>query len=275
MNSNIKEAIDEKVEAEGNVNMSILKNLLGEVQNSLSADIQAMATTNTSQAIATGDGVLNLPQVDTGKAGTPTDYQFVFAEFNGRMKHWPVPESFEFPKGATLFDGWRVWLVGGVHYDDGKPWRVKPYRELKGGDMKTKGMKEDLKHWRGIYSLMERAVTLPSDKAEITQEVVLSTYQLAYAMLKAKYSYIFVGSDDAKLAKHKIGTWFRKTRRSEVLKHGTDSDKAKLPPPGKLRNAPHSQKRSFKVTNNRVANKVAKRGTRRQEQMETLEGLDV
>ena len=117
----------------------------------------------------------NMPQADAGIAGTPTDHQFVFADANGRMKHWPVPESFEFPKDATLFDGWRVWLVGGVHYDDGKAWKVKPYRELKGGDMKTKAMKEDLKHWRGIYSLMESAVTLPSDKAEITQEVVLST----------------------------------------------------------------------------------------------------
>ena len=216
----------------------------------------------------------NMPQADAGIAGTPTDHQFVFADANGRMKHWPVPESFEFPKDATLFDGWRVWLVGGVHYDDGKAWKVKPYRELKGGDMKTKAMKEDLKHWRGIYSLMESAVTQKSDKADITQEVVLSTYQLAYTMLQTKYSYIFVGSNDAKLAKHKVGTWFRKTRYSEVLKNGTDSDKANLPPPGKL-NTPHGQKRSFKVRNRRGANKVAKCGTSRREQMETLEGLDV
>ena len=189
------------------------------------------------------------------------------------MKHWPVPESFGFPKGATLIDGWRVWLGGGVHFDEGgKPWKVKPYRELKGGDMKTKAMKDDLKKWRSVYSLMESAVTLPSDKADITQEVVLSTYQLAYTMLQNNYSYIFVGSDDAKLAKHMVGTWYRKTQRSEVLKHGTDSDKAKLSAPGKL-NAPHGQKRSFKVINRRGANKVAKRGTSRRAQMETLDAV--
>ena len=93
------------------------------------------------------------------------------------MKHWPVPESFGFPKGATLIDGWRFWLEGGFHFDEGgKPWKVKPYRELKGGDMKTKAMKDDLQKWRSVYSLMESAVTLPSDKADITQEVVLSTF---------------------------------------------------------------------------------------------------
>ena len=250
LTSAVKDAIDEKVKAEGGVNMSILKDLLGELQESLSTDIQAVAASNIAQSAAvTGDGVSNLPQVDAGIAGTPTDHQFVFADANGSMKHWPVPESFEFSKGATLIDGWRVWLVGGVHFDEGgKPWKVKPYRELKGGDMKTKAMKDDLKKWRSVYSLMESAVTLPSDKADITQEVVLSTYQLAYTMLQNNFSYIFVGSDDAKLAKHKVGTWYRKTQRSELLKHGTDSDKAKLSAPGKL-NAPHGQKRSFKVIN--------------------------
>ena len=73
---------------------------------------------------------------------------------------------------------------------------------------------------------------------------------------------IFFNTEDAKLAKQKIKTWCKKTRRSEVVKKGTDSDKAKLAPPGKL-NSPHGQKRTFSVPNRRGPNKVAKRGSKK------------
>ena len=40
-----------------------------------------------------------------------------------------------------------------------------------------------------------------------------------------------------------------------MRKNGTEEDKAKLPPAGKLNN-PHSRKRSFEVPSRRKANKV-------------------
>ena len=64
----------------------------------------------------------------------------------------------------------------------------------------------------------------------------------------------------------KVGTWFRKTSRSEVEKYGTAEDKSKLPSQGKL-NTPHKKKRSFTISNRRGANKVAKRGSRKEDCM--------
>jgi len=57
-----------------------------------------------------------------------------------------------------------------------------------------------------------------------------------------------------------------------VRKNGTEEDKAKLPPAGKLNN-PHSRKRSFEVPSRRKANKVAKRGTKKYD--EATGGEDV
>jgi len=179
------------------------------------------------------------------------------------MKHWCVPESFLLPKEANLSTGWRLWLTEAVHFDDSNtPWKVKPYRHLGERDMKCKAMKNDIKAWRGIYKLMESAATLPSDEFEINQTFVDSSFQTAYHFLKTNYSYIFFNTEDAKLAKQKIKTWCKKTRRSEVVKKGTDSDKAKLAPPGKL-NSPHGQKRTFSVPNRRGPNKGAKRGSKK------------
>ena len=65
------------------------------------------------------------------------------------------------------------------------------------------------------------------------------------------------------MATWKVSTWFRKTRPSEVRKNGTDEDKAKLPPAGKLNN-PHSRKRSFEVPSRRKANKGVRRSMMKQ-----------
>ena len=159
--------------------------------------------------------------------------------------------------------GWQLWLTRAVHFDDSNtPWKVKPYRELTERDMKCEAMKGDVKAWRGIFKLMESAVTMPGDETRVDQVFVDSSYETAYGFLKANYSYIFLNAGDAKLAKLKIKTWFRKTRRSEVMKKGTDSDKEKQAAPGKLNKA-HREKRTISTTTRRAPRKVAKRGSKK------------
>ena len=83
--------------------------------------------------------------------------------------------------------------------------------------------------------MMESAATMPGGKKiEINQKFVDSSLQTAYHFLNTNYSYIFLNTEDAKLATQKIKTWCKKTHRSEVVKKGTDYNKAKLAPPGKL-----------------------------------------
>ena len=114
----------------------------------------------------------------------------------------------------------------------------------------------------GRILALSKAVTVPESMSSIDNEFVYKSYQDATDYLKANYSFLYIQNSEEHMATWKVSTWFRKTRPSEVRKNGTDEDKAKLPPAGKLNN-PHSRKRSFEVPSRRKANKVAKRGTKK------------
>ena len=65
--------------------------------------------------------------------------------------------------------------------------------------------------------------------------------------MKNKVSYLWNDAKDERaLATWAIGTWSRKVARSEIEKHGTESDKAQLPAKNKY-NKPHKAKRSFTI----------------------------
>ena len=77
--------------------------------------------------------------------------------------------------------------------------------------------------WMPIFSVMMEApdINIPSIVDDITEEILISSYDAATAHLKEKFSYIF-------------GTWSKKVKRSEVLKHGTPLDISRLPAATKL-----------------------------------------
>ena len=156
-------------------------------------------------------------------------------------------------------------MVGSVHVDGSTPWKIRPFRLLKESDLHSKALKNDLKAWRGIFKLMEKAVTIPND-GNVDAAFVASSFATATDFLKENYSFLYIKHSEHHIATWSIGTWYRKTRRSEVEKFGTAQDRAKLPAPTKL-NAPHSEKRSFKVANRRGVNKVAKRGRHKRAQI--------
>ena len=54
--------------------------------------------------------------------------------------------------------------------------------------------------------------------------------------------------DKMKKNQWRISTWSYRVKRSEILKHGTDADKERLPAETRF-NKPHAQKRSFTVGN--------------------------
>lgn len=124
----------------------------------------------------------------------------------------------------------------------------------------------------GRILALSKAVTVPESMSSIDNEFVSKSYQDATDYLKANCSFLYIQNSEEHMATWKVSTWFRKTRPSEVRKNGTEEDKAKLPPAGKLNN-PHSRKRSFEVPSRRKANKVAKRGTKKYD--EATGGEDV
>ena len=91
-----------------------------------------------------------------------------------------------------------------------------------------------------------------------------SSYAIATEHLKSTFSYIFSRPQAGLVANYTIGTWSKKVQRAQVMKHGTEEDKAKLPPPSNY-NHEHKQKRTVASGERVRPRKIAKRNTGRKD----------
>ena len=112
---------------------------------------------------------------------------------------------------------------------------------------------------------MEKApgLTIPS-RNNIDEAFIQTSYTIAPDYLRECYSYIFAAGD-AVVCDFTVGTWSFKTKRSEVLKKGTNADKSKLPAMMAKKN-PHMNKRTFSGGHARKAVwKRAKKGGKKRD----------
>lgn len=246
----VSDAVDAKVESEGGVNMSILKNVVDDLKKDLFEKIESIT-------IKPCDADAQLPDIPlvSKPVKVPSRNQFVY---NGAF--WYLPVTFQFPDGATRFAGWKKWLVGAIHIDGSQRWKVKPYRKLVGKDIPSKAQQNIFKNeWKPIFSKMMEApeLVVPSHD-NITEDVVRDTYEVASNFLRTQYEYIFAKPDGVTEA-YTLGTWSFKIKPSEVIKHGTNTDKARLQ--GEIQK--HKAKRTITPGIRRRPTKVAKKGTGR------------
>ena len=106
--------------------------------------------------------------------------------------------------------------------------------------------------------MMEAPGLIAPPLDDITEEVVRSTYEVGTNFLRSQYEYIFSKPDGVTEA-YSLGTWTFKIKASEVMKHGTDADKARLQ--GGIQK--HKQKRTVTPGIRRRQSKIAKKGTGR------------
>ncbi|KAL9181723.1 hypothetical protein ACHAXT_012066 [Thalassiosira profunda] len=243
----VSEAVDKKVESEGGLNMALLTNKLDSMKKAITDDIAARIDSATAAGGLNTNGDANtvatdndLPTVND-TANVPAPYQFYYPDEKGQQRYWCVPQSFHFPKAATRSVGWRKWLVGSVHVDGSTPWKIRPFRLLKESDLHSKALKNDLKAWRGIFKLMEKAVTIPND-GNVDAAFVASSFATATDFLKENYSFSTSNIPSITLQRGQLE-------------------------PGIGRRGGVSEKRSFKVANRRGVNKVAKRGRHKRAQI--------
>ena len=104
---------------------------------------------------------------------------------------------------------------------------VRPFRVLKPTMLPPDARKKFQLHWKPIFSLMEGAPDLEISPAMDTDSISLS-FSVGKEYLKARVSYAFE-SERATPDQWGISTWSRKVARSQITKHGNDSDKANLP----------------------------------------------
>lgn len=81
--------------------------------------------------------------------------------------------------------------------------------------------------WKPIFQEMEKAtdLELPQDTREMSLDDVEAAYDIATAHLEEKYSFLFSGK--RKYETWTISTWSTNISVCNVIKHGTESDKAK------------------------------------------------
>jgi hypothetical protein len=223
----VSDAIDKKVEADGNVNAATLQSSLVGLEEHM---IERMKEELGSGGAARANN--NVAAVDGIDLSGMHWRVGLYDSFMYRGKFWCVLESFEFPVEVTRLVGWRMWLTGKTVVHNGKTFHIKPFHLLKGTDLlKQKLVSELDTKWKPIFRLMMKAPGIPDTiPSNANENFVQQTFEIVTEYLKSTVSYIWAKHEGA-LGNYKIGTLSRKqVSASKIHKHGTQEDIAKLPP---------------------------------------------
>jgi hypothetical protein len=130
---------------------------------------------------------------------------------------------------VTLCEGLRFWLRGqSVSIDGAKV--VKAFQKLTLPGLPSPSLKNKYEvQWKPIFSYLEEngAYEVPRNTQQMTDGEIERIYDQCVNFLKDNVSYCFQ-SRRLTPTNWGLGTWSLKTRRSTILKKGTEADKAKV-----------------------------------------------
>ena len=262
LDTSVASAIDKKVAGEGGINMGVLQKALDKLKEDIMEKMKTGAGENDIFFENNGTADL-LPAL------LPADFAIEPAgKYMYKFRFWDVPESFCFPQEVTRIQGWRMWLKGYIFASpapERKMYKIKPFRHFGTPDFESESLKKDFKNkWNPIFKKMMETpgLNVPARASEITDAFVEESFDRATEFLEDSFSFLFTEVNREKTRAWTIGTWSRKISPSEVRKHGTAADKAKLPE-ATARNQPHRNNRCKRtITEKRGVHKVAKRRKR-------------
>lgn len=242
--STIEKAIDEKAYDSGNITGSRLREIL--------ASHQSESTNLVDDRLLAMDGRLKTIQESFYDLASGNEQHIVCSatdnsralanlnsinlyQYSGRF--FDVPQTFEFPK-VSIRDGIRFWYLGQTISKDGLQ-VVKPFRTLQ---FLPKRLQNVYKiQWKGIFTFLENGIKLSSGDANtFTLEKATELYEQFALYLKANCSYCFKNTKRNPM-NWSISTWSLKTRRSSILKYGSESDKANIGSEVNGRNRPRGK----------------------------------
>jgi hypothetical protein len=229
----VKTTIDEKSWDSGQVTGSRLREILAtfheEAMGAVNSRLDGIVAEfqRISGGVDGGDGgnLHNFDGDEEERAGTERQPNCTFA-YGGHF--YDVPQGFCFPK-VTLREGLRFWLKGQTVSTDGSK-VVKPFRQLELVGLPDQALKNVYKvAWKPIFSYLEEhgAYEVPRNSRLMTDVAIEGLYDQCVNFLKENVAYCFAGVR-ANPTKWGLGTWSLKTRRSNILKKGTEADKAKV-----------------------------------------------
>ena len=142
-------------------------------------------------------------------------------------KFWQVPENFEFPKDAKLLTGWQLWVGGQAGYEQVSGVGIKrlapvrPFRLLNKKLLPKEVRTKFRLSWEPIFQMMESAEGMN------VHEDPIKSFQVGYEHLKSRVEYVFKCTG-MKQDTWGVPYWSLKSRRSSIMKYGTDGDKSKV-----------------------------------------------
>jgi hypothetical protein len=250
--TSVKDAFEEKAAENGQVTGERLKQMLDEHQESIVQLIDNKLTelrnemrdcfpaAPEQQDGGSDDGAMQFAEgeaedVSVRDTNTQQEVQVTYRNYSHGGNFWNVPKDFTFPTGVRLDTGWKIWLCGlpGNETVDNNGNRqqapIRPFRKLK-DDMLPDEIKKNLRlHWRPIFSMMEAAPGIKIRETGIDSDYLHTSFHAAREYLKTRVRYAFE-NENWHPERWGISTWSRKVQRSSILKHGTEQDKANLPP---------------------------------------------
>ena len=230
INASVKEAIDEATFNNGQISADRLSLLL----DNYSDKMMTLVDSRLQQM----SGVLTGGAADTTETGnldlSPTLPNRTYC-WGGKL--YDVPKTFMLPRGLKLFSGWCLWVTGdagAISQDkDGKTKKtpIKPFRLFTCASVPKSIYNSFKSSWMPIFKLMEEGdgVDIPSDSQNMTSRELKHLYDLGIEHVKKVASYIF-DKYDKKNSDWNVSTWSTKVRRNAILKNGSQSDIAQLPP---------------------------------------------
>jgi hypothetical protein len=177
-----------------------------------------------------------IPFADSEQEPQPQS-TIVFRNFAHGGRFWNVPKTFQLPTRVKLENGWRLWVQGlpGFQIEDedhiARAAPIRPFRKFTNNMLPPEVKTSFGLHWSPIFKVMEETpgLEIPNDPSSIDSDFLMNSFALAKNYLKGqRVQYVFQ-KRRAKPDEWEISTWSKHVRRSEIEKHGTDTDKANLP----------------------------------------------
>ena len=156
-------------------------------------------------------------------------------------KYWHVPKNFDFPKACTLRRAFEMWLVGLPNFknESSEATPIMPFRRMNPKSLPKKLANKFKIEWRPILSKMLEAPNLSEEVRgnanSISRETVEKSYAIGTSYLQTVViTYLWQEEKFRNCVAWTVGTWSKRVKYSEIMKHGTAGDTTNLPPATQL-----------------------------------------
>jgi hypothetical protein len=146
----------------------------------------------------------------------------------GKMFFSHVPEHFEFPTKPKLTQALRLWLKGQMVSADGSQ-VIRPYCKLLPVRLPNNALRHKLRgQWQQFFRFVEPALELPRDTTAMSDDDLTDAIKKMWTHLQERVSYCFVDKRMGDPKQNLLSYWAKRILKSEIMKRGTEADKAHL-----------------------------------------------